>query len=131
MKKLMIILVILGVAWSSPPARAKLAIWSEPVLVRLGPAGDRMLRPMHNTTARNEMDMLLRQLKADLQEGRRLPTERAFGDWLQRAPTSRRGLDPWGNSYYLQLGPGTMTVRSAGVDGVRDTDDDIHRTATY
>jgi hypothetical protein len=132
MKKFLIVLVLLGAAWSAPQTRGRMAAWSEPVLVRLGPLGDRMLQPMHRTAARNELDQLLRQLQGVRQEGRRLPTERDFAEWMRRnALTTRRGLDPWGAEYYVEYGPGVITVGSMGRDGRRDTEDDIRRSLVY
>lgn len=128
----LIVLVLLGFAWSYPPSRRSMTNALAPALERLGPAGDWMMEPTRRYDARNEIEFIVDQIGMARTEGRPLPTARSFQQWLQqRVTTKRGGKDPWGEPYYLVVVSGTLSVGSTGPDGARNTADDLKRTVSF
>jgi hypothetical protein len=125
-KKLLVVAVLLGFAWSLPPSRRWITNALAPALVKLGPVGERLVEPTRRYDARNEVDFIVDIMEMNRTEGRAMPTARTFEKWLQQKVTTRRnGIDPWGKSYYLMRLGKTTTIGSEGPDGERSTADDI------
>lgn len=125
-KKLLVLAVLLGFAWSYPPTRGVMSNALAPVLTKLGPVGRRAAEPTRRYDARNEVDFIADQIEMERTEGRAVPNPRNFQQWLRQHVTTRRdGVDPWGKPYYLARTGMTHTVGSEGADGERDTADDI------
>ena len=131
-KKLVIVAVILGFAWSIPAARQRMMQWAEPALERLGPVGERVVTPVRRYNTRNEIVFLMRALAQDYEVRRPLPNPRTFPAWLERnTPAGREGKDGWGNPYYMRADRLGITIGSPGPDGTADTADDITRTMPF
>lgn len=129
-KKIIIVLVVFGFAWSLPAGRARISRALSPALGLLGPVGYRMQEPMRKYRAETDVKFLVDQLQMHRTEGRQVPnSDRAFTDWMSsRKGAGEKGRDPWGNLYWLKRGEGAVTVGSSGPDGERNTPDDIHRS---
>lgn len=110
-KLFMLLLVALGVAMAVPSSRARLVEEATPVLdefkIRLVP---------------RRLEVMADQLEARIGRGESFPAN--FDGWLRR---SYSGVpeDPWGQTYWLQVGRRTFTVGSNGPDGEAGTEDDI------
>lgn len=131
MKKFILFVLILAIVWAIPDVRNRIGAASVPLLSRLGPVGERIADPFREVRARNEMKFFLRILGDDRSEGRQLPDERAFSQWVRRRMPEETGIDPWGNPYWLRRGPRTFIIGSNGADGQRDTNDDVTQSLTY
>lgn len=126
LKAILIGVVLLGFAWSYPPARERIAGVLEPVLERLGPVGEKILEPTRKTSTRTELAFILRMIKEDTNVGHQPPDPRNFDEWLQmKIRSGRHGKDPWASSYYMVRTRSTLTVGSPGPDRVRNTPDDL------
>ena len=132
-KKVIIVLVFLGFAWSLPLARAKMVGAMQPGLALLGPVGVKLKQPMLKHQADADLKFLLEQLQIDRTEGRAQPgNTRAFNEWMYaRQGAGERGRDPWGNLYWMKRGEGAVTVGSNGPDGTHNTRDDIRRSTAF
>ena len=131
-KKLLVVAVLVGAAWSVPASRAYMVRVGEPLLLRMGPLGERFLDPARRYNTGQELDLLLRQLRQDYTARQRLPNTRTFRAWVEANTTSgRAGADAWGNAYYLRQDRAGITVGSAGSDGQVGTEDDITRVLPF
>jgi hypothetical protein len=132
-KKMVVLIVLLGFAWSYPPLRAKVAHAASPALELLGPVGYRMQQPMRKYQAETDVKFLVDQLQMARTEGRSLPSPgTSFNEWmLKRKGAGDRGRDPWGNHYWLLRSESAYTVVSSGPDGEKNTPDDIRRTGIF
>lgn len=130
MKKLLIAILVLAIIWAVPALRNRVVVAILPVLERLGPVGDRIADPARAFKARHQQGFYLRMLKSDETEGRALPDERTFDQWVDRRMPQETGIDPWGGRYWLRRRARTFTVGSDGPDKKRDTDDDVIQTVT-
>jgi len=131
-KKLLIVVVILGLAWTIPATRKHMARIVEPVVVRLGPVGAWAANPIRRYNTRNEIVLLVRELSQDHKSLVPPPTPRNFPAWVRRNTNSgREGKDAWGNDYYLRQIRTGLTVGSPGEDGEIGTEDDLTRTLTF
>ena len=127
-KKLLVVAVLLGAAWSFPASRARMVQLGEPLLVRMGPVGQRVLNPVRRYNTAQEIELLVRELGHDHTARNPLPNPRNFQAWVEANATSGRdGRDAWGNPYYLRRDRQGLTVGSAGEDGAMETADDITR----
>jgi hypothetical protein len=129
MKKAILLVLALAIIWAIPGVRQRIGVAMLPVLERLGPVGDKAANPVRAFQARNDMSFILRIIQDDRTEGRRLPDEATFRQWMDRRMPKATGLDPWGNEYWLRRSGNTYIVGSSGPDGERDTDDDVIRDA--
>ncbi len=126
MKVLLIILIVVGFAWTIPPARERITDTLRPVGVALRPALDWALNPSRRAGAGREEQWIMREIENQRQMGRGLPEPRTFHDWVKRHVESvDDGLDPWGQPYYLEIDRQNMAVGSAGPDRTPGTADDI------
>jgi len=131
-KKLFILVVLMGFAWGYPPTRARMVLWLQPVLERLGPVGDAIVTPVERYSARQEVGFIIEQIRMHKNEGRELPDEGTFQRWIdKRLSTKNQGRDPWNQPYYLLKVSGQVTVGSVGEDGARGTADDIRKTVPF
>ncbi len=130
LKTMLIVLIILGAAWAYQPSRERMLHAMHPVLVKLGPVGERIAAPAKRYQARSEIDFLIDQLELERDEARTLPDPRTFPQWIARKKTSDRDAnDPWGTPYYMLMSDGgARTIGSAGEDRQRGTADDIRKT---
>lgn len=126
MKFLLVLILGLGVVFGVPSLRAKVMPKIEPVLTKLG-LGDRLANPIKRRTAENEMRVIVQKLEEDILEKRKkLPTEKTFPQWVYaNTRLAKRGVDPWGNKYYLSRLGQQMEVGSNGPDSTRNTEDDV------
>ena len=131
-KKLLLVLVLVGFAWSYPPTRRSMTNALAPALSKLGPVGDRIVEPTRHYDARNEVDFIASQIEMHRTEGRALPNPRTFEKWVkERVSTRRQGIDPWGRSYYLVRANSRTIIGSDGADRQRGTDDDVRKTLPF
>lgn len=129
MKKAVFLVLALAIIWAIPGVRQRIGVAMLPVLERLGPVGEIAANPVRAFQARNDLSFILRIMHDDRTEGRRLPDERSFMDWIDQRMPQETGIDPWGNEYWLRRQGTTYIVGSSGPDGVRDTKDDVIRDA--
>jgi hypothetical protein len=125
MRKVLIIIVILAIAWAIPGVRGRIGVALLPLSERLGPVGDYISTPARRFSAKNDQTNIARIITTDFEEGRPVPDARTFQAWLKRRAPQMDASDPWGNAYWLVRARGTLTIGSNGVDGRRDTDDDV------
>ena len=131
MKKVLAFLLVLAVIWAIPPVRAALMEKLHPVFAKLGPVGEKAATPMRRYTARTQINAVLTNLKQRSEEGRQVPTVQEFPRFLRdHPPSDKRDLDPWGTAYFMSKTGRTITIGSAGPDGVRGNADDITKSAT-
>lgn len=131
MKKIIILVVVLAIVWAIPDVRNRIGGAAVPLLDRLGPVGEAIANPFREVRARNELKFFLRILNDDRAEGRQIPDERRFTEWVDRRMPEESGIDPWGNAYWMRRRGNTFTVGSDGVDRTRDTEDDVIQTLTF
>jgi hypothetical protein len=125
MNKIITVIVILALIWAFPPVRARLAEVAHPVLERLGPAGQAMIRPAQREAAKKQITSIVRAMAADAQEGSRPASGTGFQPWMRRRMPELNGRDPWGNLYWAEYRGEALMVGSDGPDGTRGTTDDI------
>ncbi|HUF49807.1 MAG TPA: hypothetical protein VMN60_03180 [Longimicrobiales bacterium] len=131
MRRILIIVVIIAVAWAIPPVRGKLSTGAIPILEKLGPVGDVVITPVRRFSAKSQVTHILRLIANDYNEGRELPDERTFQRWLRRRAPDANANDPWGRPYWLTRGNGTLTVGSSGLDGRKGNGDDVKHTVPF
>jgi hypothetical protein len=129
MKKIIFLVLALAILWAIPGVRQRIGVAMLPLLERLGPVGEKVADPVRAFKARNEMSFFLRILLDDRTEGRRLPDERSFTNWVRERMPQETGIDPWGNTYWLRRQTNAWVVGSNGPDGERDTEDDVVQEA--
>lgn len=130
MKWIVIGLCLIGAAFGIAPIRARILPHLDPVLGRLGPAGEKISAPAKRLAAKNEANILLRRLAQDHADRKELPDPLSFQTWVRlNTKGGKRGLDPWGHPYYLVRGNHQMTVGSHGPDRKRNTRDDVRASA--
>lgn len=130
-KTVIIALVLLGFAWAYQPTRARMVMATQPVLERMGPVGERIIRPIQRYNTKNEVSFIIDQIVLAKTEGREIPDERTFQRWMAtRLLTKNHGKDVWGRSYFLIRVGSMLTVGSVGEDGQRGTADDIKKSVT-
>ncbi len=130
MKWIIILVIAVGAAFGIPSIRNRIAPPLEPVLSRLGPIGEAIITPAKRFSAKNEADVIAKKLVDAKQRGMSLPTQRGFTRWIQQnmRGLERKGMDPWGQPYYLERGDKQITVGSVAQDGVPLTEDDVRVT---
>lgn len=130
MKLLLIIVLLVGAAFGIPAIRNRIAGPLDPVLSKLGPAGEKIKTPFQRWAAKNEATAIVQRLSEDNIQRKPLPTPRSFQDWVRQNIRSETDAttDPWGHPYYFVLTRQQMTVGSIGKDGQRNTPDDILAT---
>lgn len=130
MKFLLILIVAIGAAFGIPSVRHRIMTPLEPVLVRVGPIGEKLATPARRWNAKNEAEVIARKVAEQKDLHRPFPTPRRFTQWIQQnmRGLERKGMDPWGNPYYLERTDRTITVGSAAQDGVPGTEDDVRVT---
>ncbi len=132
MKRLIVILILIGFAWSVPAGRERIRSALQPVGERLGPVLDWALNPTRRAGVKRELDFILRAIENERQMGRPLPDQNAFPAWVgSNVDALNDGLDPWGQPYYLELARTTFTVVSAGPDRMRGTGDDVKASRNF
>lgn len=132
MNRIIILVVILAVIWALPPVRERLAVAAHPVLVRLGPAGQALIRPAQREAAKKQITSIARAVAAKVEEGNR-PLPGSLQPWIRLNMPELSGSDPWGNAYWLaQSARGsTLIIGSSGPDGERGTADDITQAVPF
>lgn len=131
MKRILFLILALAIIWAIPGVRNRIGVAALPLLERLGPVGQKAADPFRRWKARNDQEFYLRMINDDHAEGRALPEERTFMDWVDRRMPQETGLDPWDREYWLRRRGMTFTVGSNGPDGERDTADDVTHSATF
>jgi hypothetical protein len=131
MKKILVLVVVLAFIWAIPPLRTRVSAAALPVLVKLGPVGEFMITPARNYEARQDAGHFSRVMVRDRAQGREVPEERGFQDWLLRRIPEESGLDPWGSPYWMERALDGLRVGSDGADGERGTSDDVTHTERY
>ena len=131
MKKLVAAVLLLAIIWAIPAVRNRLTVAILPVLEKLGPVGDRIANPARAYKARTQEAFYIRMLEDDDTEGRALPDERNFQQWVDRRMPQETGIDPWGRRYWLKRRGTTFTIGSDGPDGQRNTADDVTQVITF
>ena len=131
MRKFLIILVILAVAWAIPAVRGRIGVALLPVAEKLGPVGDFIATPARRFSAKNDQTNIARIISTDFNEGRPVPTAQTFQVWLKRRAPQVDPKDPWGNLYWMARGRGELTVGSNGADGRKDTSDDVKHSIPF
>ena len=126
MKVLLVVLIVVGFAWTIPSARARIVDVLEPVGAALRPAVDWALNPTRRAGAAREAQFILREIENQRQMGRGYPSPRGFYDWVRANVESvEDGVDPWGEPYYLEMTRQHVIVGSPGPDRALGTEDDI------
>jgi hypothetical protein len=129
MKKILIVLLIFGLAWAYTPTRARMLLAAQPVLERMGPVGEKIVTPIHRYNTHTEVSFIADQIVLARTEGRDIPDERTFHRWMMKQIlTKNQGKDAWGFPYFLVKVGSSITVGSIGADGQRGTADDIKKT---
>ncbi|SRR5512138_2792451 len=132
MKWLLVILIVIGFAWSVPAGRERIQSALRPAGERLGPVLDWALNPTRRAGVRRETDFILRAIENERQMGRGFPDPNGFHEWVGSSVDALNdGLDPWGQPYYLEVSRQTVTVGSAGPDRTRGTGDDVRASRTF
>lgn len=112
-KLLLLCLAVFAVAMAVPSTRAQIQVRAvDPVMNAIGAR----LTPGRLTAMADQLDVRLGR-------GEDLPSDN-FPAWLRR-DFSGSDFDPWGNSWYIQVGRREYTVGSMGPDGELGTEDDI------
>lgn len=128
MKKIMTVVLVLALITAIRPVRERVGAAAIPLLEKLGPAGAGLLNPARNMGAKAQTAEIARLLMNERQEGRPMPTQRGFQEWLMRRSGDRDLLtDPWGEPYWLAIERNVVTVGSSGADRTRNTADDVTR----
>jgi hypothetical protein len=128
MKKILIAVVLVALVWAVPAVRTKVVAAAVPVLERLGPVGDKLLTPSRKYATKNEIIAIARLIANDRTEGRTLPDDRGFNQWLTKRIYREDGIDVWGNRFWMRIRRDSVTVGSNGPDGQRSTGDDVTHT---
>jgi hypothetical protein len=131
MRKITIVVVVLALIWAIPGARSQLITTAHPALERMGPAAAFMIQPARREAAKKQMNAILRVAASDISEGRDVPMDRRFEDWMQSRMPELSGRDPWGQPYWLRRTGTELTVYSAGPDAARGTEDDLSQTVHF
>lgn len=131
MKKILAVVVLLALIWAIPPVRARVGAAALPLLERLGPVGEKLLSPSRRYATQNEVIAIARMIANDQNEGRQLPDERGFHEWLTRRVYREDGVDVWGNRFWMRMRRDSVTVGSSGPDGKRTTKDDVTHTVGF
>ncbi|HEU5208130.1 MAG TPA: hypothetical protein VFU06_01860 [Longimicrobiales bacterium] len=132
MKWLLVILIVLGFAWSVPAGRERIRDVLQPVGEQLEPVLNWALDPMRRAGARRELDFILRAIENERQMGRPFPNPATFHEWVGSSVDALNdGLDPWGQPYTLEVSRQTATVVSAGPDRTRGTADDVKASRSF
>jgi hypothetical protein len=131
MKAILIIILLIGAAFGIPSIRNRIVGPLDPVLSKLGPAGEKIQNPARRYKASQEATAITRKLTDERSMRRPMPSPPRFPAWVQANMRSLEidGLDPWGHPYYYIQTRQEMTVGSVAQDGVRDTPDDVRVTA--
>lgn len=129
-RKILVVVVVLGFAWSYPPMRQRMMLAMSPAFELLGPVGDRMAQPARRWKAESDITFIMQQFQLEKTEGRKSPaTQRDFEVWMLRKQSAGdKGKDPWGQLYWLKRANNTVTVGSHGPDHEPNTADDITQT---
>lgn len=127
MKVLLLLLVVIAAVATVPAIRNRIAGPLDPVLVRLGPVGEKLRTPVLRFNAHNEIQAIIGRLNEDKLQGRSVPVPNQFQRWIHEKMRGdiRDGKDPWGQPYYLVRSRGYATIGSAGQDMQAGTADDI------
>jgi hypothetical protein len=131
MRKLAGVVVVLAAVWAIPGFRGQATSAALPALERLGPVGEAVGGPVRRVAARTRVTGVLRIIASDYNEGRPIPGERDFQQWMRQRMPDAGTVDPWGNPYWLQRTRGSIGVGSSGADGRRGTADDIKHTIPF
>lgn len=131
-KFILIMLFVIGTVTTVPPVRNRVLPALEPLIVKLGPIGEKMITPVRKYQAQTGATNALRELSQQRTQGREIPNVRTFSSWLQRAMRNdSAAFDPWGERYYLRTARGTVSVGSPGPDRKKETSDDIIVTVPW
>lgn len=130
MKKVIAVVLLLAIIWAIPGIRNRIGAAAVPLLDRIGPVGEAIANPFREVRARNDLKFYLRILADDFAEGKGVPQERDFIRWIDRRMPQETGIDPWGREYWMRRRDRTVIVGSDGVDGKRDTADDVTESVT-
>jgi hypothetical protein len=130
MKALLIIILLIGAAFGIPSIRNRIVGPLDPMLSKLGPAGEKIATPARRWQTNQEATLIIRRIADDRSLRKPVPTPLTFQNWLK---ANMRGLkwegnDAWGHPYYYIHTRQNMTVGSHAQDGLRDTEDDIRVT---
>ena len=122
-KFIFFLLIVIFVVASVPKVRNRVV---PPILDRLGPVGVKLATPMKKWESQAECDRLLRELRQQVEQGRPMVTPADFYAWSRRIPVHpSKGVDPWGERYWLKPGHNVMSCGSNGPDLQRNTEDDV------
>lgn len=129
-RKMLVVIVLLGFAWSYPPLRQRMVLAMAPAFELLGPVGDRVAQPARRWKAESDITFIMQQFQLEKTEGRASPKgQREFETWMARKQSAGdKGRDPWGQYYWMKRADKAVTVGSHGPDMEPNTPDDITQT---
>lgn len=130
MNKIIVVVVGLALIWALPPVRERLAVAAHPVLVKLGPVGEAVIRPAQREAAKKQITSISRVVAAELETGVRPPTG-SLQNWIARHLPELTGRDPWDNAYWAEQRGRALIIGSNGPDGQRGTLDDITQAVPF
>lgn len=121
MRKLMLLLVLLGVAaMVNPTMRARAEPYARPYI-------ERVLSPVYEYSVSVRVKDVARRLQEASAQGDDMPTSAEFSNFVVGYYRGvEADVDPWGVRYFLRGSDSRYRVVSAGPDRVPDTEDDIH-----
>ena len=108
---LLVAVVLLGIGLAVPSTRARIQGAFKPIIDNI-----------NGKLVPGRIEAISSQLDARYRRAEGFPER--FDAWLRR-DYSGVPEDPWGNTYYLQIGRRDFTVGSTGPDGVQGNEDDI------
>lgn len=130
MKAFLIVILLIGAAFGIPTIRNRIVGPLDPLLSKLGPAGDRIANPARRWQASQEAMLILRRIAEDRNLNKPGPSPLTFQNWVKANVRGLKwqGNDPWGHPYYYIHTRQNMTVGSQAQDRLRDTEDDVRVT---
>lgn len=130
MKKVLVVLVLVGLFTGVPELRQKAAPRVAPIWDRLLEFGSDLihpfLMPIQRNHARSDAEAIILRIRERYIQGQPFPNARTFHQWVKQTRlTDTGGLDPWGSAYQFLLRRDSVLVYSLGPDLEYDTEDDI------
>ena len=116
MLRLILMIILAGAVWSYfPESRHWIVDKLEPVL-----------QPVFRWQTKGEMREIARGLQSYERENfGRLPSRRAWPDWLEANYHGDANRDAWGGQYHLTADADSFRVISSGQDQLYRTEDDL------
>src|SRR5687768_5457690 len=103
-----IALVVILAVTTIPAIRSRVM---PPVARALGPTGEKIATPFKRWKAKTGANNLMRELQAEATAGRKMPPPVEFKAWaIKELRDPMAGTDPWGGTYFLKPGRGTLVT---------------------